>query len=467
MKIEGVLYQRSNLSAEQGGASKNQRDPSRLGDSQAPLYDSTSDSLQLTNVESVRPRVRASEQKPDVLHEYEAHNVSPDGESGCDPQRSQDNTMDFSQAALPPSLRESTRLGELGGYTKSSEPVQESGSDSDDLFLSIRRSSRSTSPNAPPKGQMFCEVDVHDQSPELNFGSESDADQLFIRSTRPSQSTSPLKRRKSQMLHEVEAHHQSPEPKSDPDSDPEDMFVRKKSSSHKTPEAPPRKSQMPREVEAQNQFRDPSSDSESDAEKIVIRSTRSSRPKSPIKRCKSQMPREIEAYNKSPKPRSKPETEALGDIEKDYRNTPLTRSARQDLDNFITDKPPTVKKNLSLTKLMLAQLSGVEKGIKRFYADDGNNQRSKDDVAMRDEEEDEEEDEDLWMGIQPDELAQLKPGRGGKSRKLVKAKRSNPGSNTAAELAWLVWDNRKGKSPLISQDPFTVFCCIFPFSLQR
>ena len=226
-----------------------------------------------------------------------------------------------------------------------------------------------------------------------------------------------------------------------------------------------RKSNLLRELEAHNQSPEP----DAEQEKPRLRTARSVQRVPPGPRRKSLLLRELEAHNQSPEAESESEIEPLGNLKDDWRDTPLTRSASRNLENFVKARPSTPRKNLNLETLMLAEFSGMKKGTKTFYAEHSSSlgpsssyQRQQDfrkemSFPVEDEEEDEEEDWAQHIGTKGQSYPQPMPTRGKMRRQVKKSKGSNQrDQNLAAELAWLRWDNQKGQSPL-------ALYCFFPF----
>lgn len=218
---------------------------------------------------------------------------------------------------------------------------------------------------------------------------------------------------------------------------------------------------MLRELEAHNKSPEPSSDS--DQEELFVRTERSSQSAPLDPKRKSKMLREIEAHNQSPEPESQPGVATLHDLGNDWGDLSLTRGARKDLESFLNDKPPTARKNLNLKKLMLEEFSGVEKGTKRFYAEDlsdlGLLSYRRQQKCMNAMGEEEGEEEDLIQNVRTDGRShpQPMPARREMPRKVRKSvRKSQKVQDSAAELVWPTRDEQKGQSPL-------ALFCIFPF----
>lgn len=253
----------------------------------------------------------------------------------------------------------------------------------------------------------------------------------------------------------TEVQRDCPEPESD--SGPETLKPTTKPSSQP---APPKPKKMLRELEGYNESPEPDSDCE--REELRLQTARSSRRAPPESRRKSSMLREIEAHNLSPEP----EVETLCDLKDDWRDAPVTRGARKDLENFVKGKPPTPRKNLNFKALMLAEFSGMENGTKTFDSAESSNlgrsscqkrQELRKEMDCLDREEDE------FLGVAKNikmdsrSHPQRISTRGITPRQILSStKDSEQNEKRAAKSTWSTWDNQKGQST------FAVYN-IFPF----
>ena len=161
------------------------------------------------------------------------------------------------------------------------------------------------------------------------------------------------RKRKSNMLREIQPHNKSPERRSEAAVESTQRMTRKQK----------RNLKMLREIQPHNKSPEPRSETASETPQPIARY--SSEPALPKRKHQSNMLRELEAYNESPESESEPDIEMLDDLKGH-----LTRSVRHDLMNLSRNRPLSPRKNLNLTKLMLAEFSGMPKGTKTFYAED-------------------------------------------------------------------------------------------------
>ena len=129
-----------------------------------------------------------------------------------------------------------------------------------------------------------------------------------------------------------------------------------------------RKSLMLREIEDYNESPERDMDPK---QKKRQRKRLLSKPKSSSRRSapRSQLLREIADYNKSPEPEDRHDLAKARDLVSEFRDTPLTRGARQNLMHDAKDGSLKSRKSLNLKTLMRAEFKGEGKGTKRFQVE--------------------------------------------------------------------------------------------------
>ena len=168
------------------------------------------------------------------------------------------------------------------------------------------------------------------------------------------------------------------------------------------------------------------------------------------------MLREIEAHNQSPEAEDGLELATTRDLEDDFRETPLTRGARKSLMRIVKNGSLTPRKSLNVKLLMLAELSGAEKGTKRFYTEGSSDlgpcsykkqRKDSKDLGFGDEEDDGEEALPNFSKTNDRGHPQSTPTHPPTSRQVGKvAGNSQVNKESSAESAWLTWDSQKGQS---------------------
>ena len=214
----------------------------------------------------------------------------------------------------------------------------------------------------------------------------------------------------------------------------------------------PSKPKMLRELEAYNESPEPDSDDEH--KQLRLQTARSSQRATPKPRRKSSMLRELEAHNQSPETRSESEVETLCNLKDDWRDAPLTRGASKDLENFVKGKPRTPRKNLNFKTLMLAEFSGMDKEIKKYYFEDSSilgrssyqkRQECRKKLDLLNEEEDEELNMPKNTKTNGRNHHQPIPTSGTKNRQVEDStENSQRKQKLAIKSAWSTWDNQKG-----------------------
>ena len=207
---------------------------------------------------------------------------------------------------------------------------------------------------------------------------------------------------------------------------------------------------MLRELESYNESPEP--DSESEAVTPQVTTLASSQPAPSKPTHKSLMLREIEAHNQSPEPESDRQKEALYGLTDDWGDVHLTRKARKDLVSLITGKPPESRDSLNIGRLMLAEFSGIKKGIKTFHAEDQVNiGLSSDRHQILSEEVDEEEEFVTPINtkgrIHPRQTSTRRKMPQEVESSLENIQRNQMLATKIASTAWVTWDSQKGRSP--------------------
>ena len=226
------------------------------------------------------------------------------------------------------------------------------------------------------------------QNPQLNRNRSHDS--MARKHKRRSKRLRKLKPDKGTPELDLEAALETPQPAAQVSSPPTKPKPKPK---------PKRVSNMVRELQGFNKSPEPDKDPEQEDERPEA--VRSSRTAAARPQHKPAMLREIEPYNLSPEHDSETDVKVPGD----WEDTRLSRGRRRNLVEISKGKNPTPRKNLNLSGLMRAELSGTNKNAKTFCTkDDDVRGPSSNQKQTKSRKEDEEVEEDEVEGDKNEEI---------------------------------------------------------------